>query len=57
MVSRHSWFTCDTCSRDHATYEEARSCELDHIVDAAVERTREKISKAFRATPLDGGGG
>jgi hypothetical protein len=41
-----SW-ECLKCRREHVSYDDARSCELGHIVDAAVAHTATKIEAAF----------
>lgn len=54
-----SW-ECETCGTDfgYCGYEEARNCELGHIVDAAVAKTKLAIRDAFKPkrplpTPTD----
>ena len=44
---------CETCGKDYGYcgYEEARNCEIGHITDKAVAKTREAIKAAFRTGP------
>lgn len=51
---RRTWY-CDRCRKPFLDPEEARSCELGHITQDAVDRTQARIRAVFDerfATPL-----
>lgn len=47
MVRVSRTYECETCSKVHFSYEEAKACESDHVVDAAVQAFRRDLDKIF----------
>jgi hypothetical protein len=47
MVGVRSVYTCDKCRKEHWSYDEARSCEIDHFVDDASARVKARIDEVF----------
>ena len=41
-------WVCNKCGKRFSDFKGADSCEFDHIVTEAAERTRAAISKAFQ---------
>lgn len=47
MVYSTTTYHCGECRKTYFSYEDARSCEGDHITDRAVAILREKIDAIF----------
>lgn len=43
---RRTWY-CDRCRKGYIDPEDARSCELGHITQAAIEQAQARIREAF----------
>ena len=48
MVRVTTTYQCGRCRETHFSYEEARQCESNHIMDDAAAKTRAKIAEAFK---------
>lgn len=54
MVGRSVRFVCEKCRREYFRYDDARSCEIQHVVDEAVEHVTESIRKIGSSGPFKG---
>jgi len=52
MVGRSVRFVCEKCRREYFGYDEARSCEIQHVVDEAVAQVTESIKKIGTSGPF-----
>lgn len=49
MVGRRVIFTCEKCRSEHRDYDAARSCEMGHIVNDAIDHLDAKLKAIFAA--------
>ncbi len=47
MPRRSVSWSCDTCRRSFCSYDEARDCELNHVVADAAQRASAAIAAAI----------
>jgi len=47
MVYTTTRYHCGQCGKVHHDYDEARSCEIEHIVSKSVESTKVAMAAAF----------
>lgn len=51
MPRRQVSWQCETCRKTFTYHDEARNCEVSHVVAQSVDRTTKRIADAFDRLP------